>query len=332
MNKNRAFLTGILGQDGSYLAELLLSKGYEVAGLVRRNSNPNINSRIAHIADKLKLYQGDMLDKNSLYVAIQDFQPTEVYNLAAQSFVGESWTSPFYTAEVNALGVLNILTVIKETNKNIKFYQASTSELFGKVTNNFQDESTPFHPRSPYGISKLFAHWTTTNYRESYDMFACNGILFNHDSPRRGLEFVTKKITNHIIGFGEDKVLKLGNINSKRDFGYAKEYVNAMYLMLQQEKPDDFVIATGKTHSIKEFIIQAYKYIDIPIIFDGEGLNEKGINPTNGKILVEIDEKFYRPAEVDLLCGNASKAKEVLKWEAKVKFEELIQIMMKGGE
>lgn len=328
--QKRALITGISGQDGSYLAEYLLSKNYRVAGIIRRNSNQNTISRIPEWARKeIEWFYGDMIDSESLSNAITTFKPTEVYNLAAQSFVGLSWEQPFYTTEVDALGALNLLSLIKTINRDIKYYQASTSEMFGKTTTDFQNENTPFHPRSPYGTAKLFAHWTTVNYRESFDMFACSGILFNHESERRGLEFITKKITTTIadISKGKKDSLIIGNMYAERDWGYAPDYVEAMWKILQYEKAEDFVIATGETHSVKEFIIKAFEFIDTEIHFEGTGLNEIGYDEY-GAPIVFIDPKFYRPAEVQHLKGDSTKAKTLLGWEATVKFEELVNKMM----
>ncbi len=309
----KALITGITGQDGSYLAELLLSKNYEVTGLIRRHSSPNF-WRIEHLLDKIELVSGDITDQVSVNNIIKRHHPNEVYNLAAQSFVETSFLQPNYTCQVDGIGTLNVLDAIKENAPHAKFYQASTSELFGTAKESPQHEHTPFHPRSPYGISKLFSYWTAINYREAYNIFACNGILFNHESPRRGVEFVSRKITHGIarIVAGKQDKLKLGNLDAKRDWGYAKEYVEAMWLMLQQKEPDEFVIATGETHSVREFCQLAFEYAGI----------------TNWENHVEIDKKYFRPAEVHLLCGDASKAKRELNWEAKTKFKELVKLMM----
>ena len=307
-----ALITGVAGQDGSYLAELLLKKDYEVYGIVRRSSTSNVE-RIKHIQDDIRLIQGDLLDQNSLIEAIEGSQPDEIYNLAGQSFVPATWDKPVLTGEFTALGATRLLEAIRLVNKNIRFYQASTSEMFGKVAEVPQNEQTPFYPRSPYGVAKLYAHWITVNYRESYDMFCCSGILFNHESPRRGMEFVTRKVSNAVarIKLGLSKELKMGNLDAKRDWGFAGDYVEAMWLMLQQGEPEDFVISTGETHSIEELV---------EIAFTHAGLEWKDY--------VVIDPKFVRPAEVDLLMGDSSKARDKLKWRPKVKFEELIRIMV----
>ncbi len=307
-----ALITGITGQDGSYLAELLLKKDYEVYGIVRCRSTSNVE-RIKHIQDDIKLIQGDLLDQNSLIEAIEGSQPDEIYNLAGQSFVPATWDKPVLTGEFTALGATRLLEAIRLVNKNIRFYQASTSEMFGKAAEVPQNEQTRFYPRSPYGVAKLYAHWITVNYRESYDMFCCSGILFNHESPRRGLEFVTRKVSNAVarIKLGLSKELKMGNLDAKRDWGFAGDYVEAMWLMLQQEEPEDFVISTGKTHSIEELVEIAFTDADL-----------------EWKDYVVIDPKFVRPAEVDLLMGDSSKARDKLKWQPKVKFEELIRMMV----
>lgn len=308
----RALITGITGQDGSYLADFLLSKGYQVFGMTRRTSTINFE-RINHIVDKITLLSGDLLDQNSLISVLEEAQPHEVYNLAAQSFVPVSWQQPVLTGEFTALGVTRLLEAIRAVNKNIKFYQASSSEMFGKVREVPQNELTPFYPRSPYGVAKVYAHWITVNYRESYGMFTCSGILFNHESPRRGLEFVTRKITDGVakIKLGLSKELRLGNLEAKRDWGYALDYVKAIWLMLQQDIPDDYVIGTGETHSVEEFVKIAFSHVGL-----------------NWKDYVIVDPKFIRPAEVDLLIADCSKAKEKLKWKPEVGFEELIKIMV----
>jgi GDPmannose 4,6-dehydratase len=307
-----ALITGITGQDGSYLAELLLKKDYEVYGIVRRSSTSNVE-RIKHIQDDIKLIQGDLLDQNSLIEAIEGSQPDEIYNLAGQSFVPATWDKPVLTGEFTALGATRLLEAIRLVNKNIRFYQASTSEMFGKAAEVPQNEQTRFYPRSPYGVAKLYAHWITVNYRESYDMFCCSGILFNHESPRRGLEFVTRKVSNAVarIKLGLSKELKMGNLDAKRDWGFAGDYVEAMWLMLQQEEPEDFVISTGKTHSIEELVEIAFTDADL-----------------EWKDYVVIDPRFVRPAEVDLLVGDSSRARDKLKWQPKVRFEELIRMMV----
>jgi len=311
-----AFLTGITGQDGSYLAELLLSKGYKVHGLVRRLSTQNY-WRIEHILDKITLIDGDLVDNAAVFNAIKKSEPDEVYNLGAQSFVQTSFKQAEYTSEVNALGTLLILEAIRNVNPAIKFYQAATSELFGKVQETPQTEKTPFYPRSPYGISKLFAYWTTINYRESYNLFACNGILFNHESPRRGIEFVTRKISNAVaqikLGKKKDKIV-LGNMDAKRDWGFAGDYVEAMWMMLQQKTPDDFVIATGENHDIKEFCEAAFEVIGVK----------------DWEKHVTTSAEFMRPAEVNVLLGNPAKAKKILGWKPKTSFKQLVKLMVEA--
>ncbi len=308
----KALITGITGQDGSYLAELLLEKGYEVFGMVRRASTESFE-RIEHIREKVTLVQADLLDQLSIINIIEENRPDEVYNLAAQSFVPTSWNQPVLTGEFNAIGVTKILEAIRLVDKKIKFYQASSSEMFGKVQEVPQKESTPFYPRSPYGVAKVYGHWITVNYRESYDMPASSGILFNHESPRRGLEFVTRKITDGVarIKLGLQEKLALGNLDSKRDWGFAGDYVKAMWLMLQQENPGDFVIATGKTHSVEDFVKTAFGHVDLDF-----------------KDYVITDPRFVRPAEVDLLLGDPSLAKEKLKWEPLVTFDTLVKMML----
>lgn len=309
-----ALITGITGQDGSYLADLLLQKGYKVFGLVRRLSTPNTEN-IRHLLDEVELVSGDLLDQKSLDDALRESNPDEVYNLAAQSFVKTSWNQAVLTGEYTALGVTRMLEAVKTFNPKIKFYQASSSEMFGKVTETPQKETTRFYPRSPYGVAKVYGHYITVNYRESYDMFACSGILFNHESPRRGIEFVTRKISHAVarISLGKQKKIVLGNLDSKRDWGYAGDYVEAMWKMLQQESPDDYVIATGETHSIEEFVQQAFKVIGVD---DWKSYIESN-NP-----------KFMRPAEVDSLIGDYSKAKKVLGWEPKTSFSDLVKMMV----
>lgn len=312
----RALITGITGQDGSYLAELLLDKGYEVYGFVRRLSTPNIGN-IQHIQDKIHLVSGDLLDQGSLQDALKEARPDEVYNLAAQSFVKASWEQPVLTGEFTGISVTRVLEAIRHTDKNIRFYQASSSEMFGKVTETPQKETTRFYPRSPYGVAKVYGHYITVNYRESYDIFACSGILFNHESPRRGIEFVTRKISNSVarIKLGLQDKIELGNLEAKRDWGFSKDYVEAMWLMLQQDKPDDFVIATGETHSVREFV---------ELAFQAAGISgwEKYVEANN--------PKFNRPAEVDYLIGDYSKAKSVLGWTPKTSFKELVDMMVKS--
>ena len=309
-----ALITGITGQDGSYLAELLLEKGYKVYGLKRRTSDLNYGN-VSHLINDIEFIYADMTDIPSLITAVKKSQPDEVYNLAAQSFVQTSWEQPILTGEVDGMGVTNILEAIKMVKPEARFYQASTSEMFGKVQAIPQCETTPFYPRSPYGVAKLYAHWITTNYRESYDMFACSGILFNHESPRRGLEFVTRKVSMAVarIKNGLQKDLFLGNLDSKRDWGFAGDYVKAMWLMLQQETPDDYVIATGETHTIREMCEVAFNYA---------GLNYEDY--------VKVDPRFFRPAEVEILLGDPSKAKKALGWELSVSFKQLIEMMVQS--
>jgi len=332
----KALITGITGQDGSYLTELLLEKGYEVHGLLRRASTFN-TSRIDHLYQdphvngvKLFLHYGDLSDSSNISRVIEKVNPDEIYNLGAQSHVKVSFDMPEYTSDVVALGALRILDAIKDTKIKTKYYQASSSEMFGKVQEIPQKETTPFYPRSPYGCAKVYAYWITVNYRESYDIFATNGILFNHESPRRGGTFVTKKITRGLtrIKMGLEDKLYLGNLESKRDWGYAKDYVEGMWLMLQQDKPDDYVLATGETHSVRECVAATTKALDMEIEWQGEGMQEKGIDKKTGKVIIEIDERYFRPSEVDLLIGDYSKAKKILGWEPKTKFEDLIKIMV----
>lgn len=312
----KALITGITGQDGSYLAEFLLSKGYKVYGLTRRTSTVN-NERIKHIEEKIELVQGDLLDQSSLSAAIMETEPDEVYNLAAQSFVKTSWNQPVLTGEFTALGVTRMLEAVRVVNPKIRFYQASSSEMFGKVTETPQKETTRFYPRSPYGVAKVYGHYITVNYRESFDLFACSGILFNHESPRRGLEFVTRKISHAVarISLGKQKKLELGNLDSKRDWGFAGDYVEAMWLMLQQEKADDYVIATGENHSVTEFVELAFKSV--------------GITDWRGHIIANV-KSHMRPAEVDYLVGDYSKAKKVLGWTPNTSFKELVETMVKA--
>ncbi len=332
----RALITGITGQDGSYLAELLLNKGYEVHGIIRRASSFN-TSRIDHIfkdfhsADaRLFLHYGDLTDSSNLNRLLEKCQPDEIYNLAAQSHVKVSFDVPEYTGEVDALGVLRILDAIKDTGLPTRFYQASTSELYGLVQEVPQTESTPFYPRSPYAAAKLYAYWIVRNYREAYGIFASNGILFNHESPRRGETFVTRKITRAAtrIKAGLQDKLHLGNIDSQRDWGYAPEYVEAMWLMLQADKPDDFVVATNEMHTVREFIELSFKELDMDIVWQGEAENEKGLDANTGKVIVEIDPFYYRPTEVELLIGDYSKAKRVLGWQPQTTCKDLVKIMI----
>ena len=332
----KAFITGITGQDGSYLAELLLSKGYEVHGLIRRASTFN-TERIDHLYQdphaegaKLFLHHGDLTDGGNLMSLLKNIQPDEVYNLGAQSHVRVSFDAPAYTVNSDADGALRMLEAIRHSGVATKFYQAASSEMFGKVQENPQKETTPFYPRSPYACAKVFAYWITVNYRESYNMFACNGILFNHESPRRGETFVTRKITRAIarIKLGLEEKLYLGNLDAQRDWGFAGDYVEAMWLMLQKDQPRDYVIATGETHSVREFLLEAFQVAGIEVESNGKsGAEEKFTNQTTGKIIVEIDPKYYRPAEVDLLLGDPSKAKRELGWEPKIKFKELVRLM-----
>ncbi len=327
----RALITGITGQDGSYLAELLLEKEYEVYGLVRRKSRLDYGNA-GHLIGKVNFIYGDLTDLPSLILAVKESSPDEVYNLAAQSFVKTSFEQPIATTEMDALGVTNLLEAIRIIKPEARFYQASTSEMFGLVQETPQRETTPFYPRSPYGVAKLYGHWITKNYRESYNMFACSGILFNHESERRGLEFVTRKITDAVarISLGQQKYLELGNIDSKRDWGHAQDYVNAMWLMLQQENPDDYVIATNETRTVREFVEVAFSYVGINICWKGEGVNEVGYNTSNGKAIVKINSKFFRPAEVDILIGDPTKAETELKWVRKIDFKELVYRMIEN--
>ncbi|XP_033222187.1 GDP-mannose 4,6 dehydratase [Belonocnema kinseyi] len=339
IDRRVALITGITGQDGSYLAEFLIEKGYEVHGIIRRASSFN-TTRIQHLyADpkchrqgKMQLHYGDMTDSSSLVKIISSIHPTEIYNLAAQSHVKVSFDLSEYTAEVDGVGTVRILDAIKTCGleKSVKFYQASTSELYGKVAEVPQSEKTPFYPRSPYACAKLYSYWIVVNYREAYNMFACNGILFNHESPRRGETFVTRKITRSIskIHLGLQDVLELGNLDAKRDWGHAKDYVKAMWLMLQQTVPDDFVIATGETHSVREFIEAAFEYIGRSIKWEGESLNEVGKDAKTEEVLIRVNPKYFRPTEVDLLLGDASKAKLKLGWEPTVSFQDLVKDMM----
>ncbi len=307
-----ALITGVTGQDGSYLAEFLLQKGYEVIGMVRRSSTVNFD-RIRHIQDRLTLAQGDLLDQACLIDLLQEYRPQEVYNLAAQSFVPTSWKQPVFTGEVTALGVTRLLDAVRLVDPEIRFYQASSSEMFGKVRQVPQDEDTPFYPRSPYGVAKVYAHWITVNYRESYGLYACSGILFNHESPRRGLEFLPRKVSYGVarIKLGLAEELRLGNLESRRDWGYAGDYVRAMWLMLQQDEPDDYVVGSGETHSVREFCEIAFSHVGL-----------------NWKDHVVVDPRYYRPAEVDILVSDPRKARRVLGWEPTVSFEDLVRMMV----
>ena len=326
-----ALITGITGQDGSYLAELLLEKGYNVFGLWRRKAVADYGN-IARLKDRITLIYGDMTDAVSLIAAMQISQADEVYNLAAQSFVTASWNTPLATAEINAVGVTNMLEAIRLIKPEARFYQASTSEMFGMVQETPQRETTPFYPRSPYGVAKLYGHWITKNYRESYNMFACSGILFNHESERRGIEFVTRKITNAAakISLGLQDFVELGNLDAKRDWGHSKDYVRAMWLMLQQDAPDDYVIATNETRTVREFAETAFSYVGIDIEWQGTGTEEIGINKANGKTVVKINPDFYRPAEVDFLLGNPEKAERELGWKREISFTDLVKGMVEN--
>ena len=312
MAPKTALITGITGQDGSYLAEWLLGQGYRVCGILRRSSSDNFQ-RIDHLRDRLELYQADLLDQTSLAAVLQQTRPDEVYNLAAMSFVPTSWQQPVLTAQFTAVGVTRLLDALRQVCPEARFYQASSSEMFGKVRQTPQTEATPFHPRSPYGVAKVYGHFITVNYRESYGMYCCSGILFNHESPRRGLEFVTRKVTDGVarIKLGQARELRLGNLQAKRDWGFAGDYVRAMWLMLQQDQPDDYVIATGETHSVEELVRVAFERVDL-----------------DWRRHVIIDPQFYRPAEVDLLLGDPSKARRVLGWRPEVSFEQLIRKMV----
>ena len=326
-----ALITGITGQDGSYLAELLLEKGYNVYGIWRRKATVDYGN-IAHLKDKVTLIYADMTDPVSLITAMKISQADEVYNLAAQSFVSTSWDTPISTADINAVGVVNMLEAIRTVKPEARFYQASTSEMFGKVQEIPQKETTPFYPRSPYGVAKLYGHWITKNYRESYGMFACSGILFNHESERRGLEFVTRKITDAAvrISLGRQEYVELGNFDAKRDWGHSKDYVRAMWLMLQQDNPDDYVIATNETRTVREFAETAFRHVGIEVEWQGEGVDEIGINKANGTTIVKINKKFFRPAEVELLLGDPTKAENALGWKREISFSELVERMVKN--
>ena len=329
----KAFISGISGQDGAYLAELLLSKGYEVYGGERRSASGSIwRLDKLGISNDIQIIDVELSEFSNINNVIEKVQPDEFYNLAAQSFVGSSFDVPIMTSDVTGLGCLRVLESIRNFNKDIKFYQASSSEMFGKVQAIPQDENTPFYPRSPYGVAKLFGHWATINYRESYDMFACSGILFNHESPLRGEEFVTRKITKALsrIKLGLQDKLELGNLDAKRDWGFAGDYVQGMYKMLQHDTPDDYVLSTNETHSIRDFITLACDLLDIKLTWDGHGINEHAINKENGKTIISINEKFYRPAEVDLLIGDSSKARKVLNWKNNVSFEKLVEMMIES--
>ncbi|MFY0593248.1 GDP-mannose 4,6-dehydratase [Roseivirga sp.] len=329
--RKKALITGINGQDGAYLANHLLANGYEVYGADRRRVDSfswrlkelGIDSKVNHV------YM-DLLEFSNIFNVIRDVKPNEIYNLGAQSFVGASFTQPILTADIDAMGPVRILEAIKTLDPTIKYYQASTSEMFGKVQEVPQTENTPFYPRSPYGVAKLYAHWIVKNYRESFGLFACSGILFNHESPFRGIEFVTKKVTNAVarIKHGKQDKITLGNMDAKRDWGYAGDYVKGMYLMLQHDTPDDYILATGKMYSIREFVEKSFLHIGITIRWEGEGTDEKGVNTETGDVLVEVSKEFYRPAEVDQLLGDSTKAQEVLGWEKEVDLDGLVRLMM----
>lgn len=333
-----ALITGITGQDGSYLAELLLNKGYIVHGLLRRHSTV-CTDRIAHLLDnellkeRFKLHYGDLTDSCGLFNLISKIQPDEVYNLAAQSHVAISFEVPEYTAETTGVGTIKLLEAIRQSNTKCKYYQASTSELFGGLPDTApQSEKTPFYPKSPYGAAKLYSYWITVNYRESYDMFACNGILFNHESPRRGEDFVTRKITLAVANIlaGKQEKLMLGNMEAKRDWGYAGDYVEGMWRILQQKKPDDFVLATNETHTVREFVEEAFKVVGVDIEWRGLGVEEKGYDRLTGNLLIEVDPRFFRPAEVDLLWGDSTKAEKILDWKRAVDFRSLVKLMVES--
>jgi GDPmannose 4,6-dehydratase len=330
-----ALITGITGQDGSYLAELLLEKGYEVHGIIRRSSSINTD-RIDHIYQNIKLHYGDLTDSTNIVRVIQKVQPDEIYNLGAQSHVKVSFEMPEYTADVDAMGTLRVLEAVRllGMEDRVRIYQASTSELYGLVQETPQKESTPFYPRSPYGVAKLYGYWITKNYREAYGMYACTGILFNHESPRRGETFVTRKITQALskISVGLQDCLYLGNLNARRDWGHAQDFVEAMWLMLQQDEPEDFVIATGVQYSVKDFVDEAAPYFGMKIVWMGEGLNEIGYDLNTKKEVIRVDPKYFRPAEVESLLGDATKAKEKLGWEPKISFKQLVEDMCVYGQ
>eukprot|EP00127_Corallochytrium_limacisporum_P000807 Clim_evm93s25 gene=Clim_evmTU93s25 len=340
-NRKVALITGITGQDGSYLAEFLLEKGYEVHGIIRRASTFNTGriqhlyeNKTAHTGGRLKTHYGDLTDSSSLVKLLVQIKPTEIYNLAAQSHVKVSFDLAEYTGDVDAMGTLRLLDAIRTCGleKKTKFYQASTSELYGKVQEIPQTEKTPFWPRSPYGVAKLYAFWICVNYREAYDMFAVNGILFNHESPRRGETFVTRKITRSVakISLGQQEKLELGNLSAKRDWGHARDYVEGMWRILQQEKPDDYVLATGEMHSVREFVEASFQHVGVNIEWEGEGENEVGKDKATGKVLVTVNPKYYRPAEVELLIGDPAKAEKELGWKRKVSFAELVREMVES--
>jgi len=329
----RALITGITGQDGSYLAELLLEEGYEVHGIVRRSSLINTD-RIDHIYEQLHLHYGDLTDSANIIALLQKIKPTEIYNLGAMSHVKVSFEMPEYTGEVDALGTLRILEAIRLLDLPCRIYQASTSELYGLVQEVPQRETTPFYPRSPYGVAKLYGYWIVKNYREAYGLHASSGILFNHESPRRGETFVTRKITRGLsrISVGEQNVLSLGNLDARRDWGHAKDYVKAMWLMLQQPEPDDYVIATGEMYSVRYFVELAADYFGMNIVWEGEGLDEVGIDKWSGKTVIKVDPKYFRPTEVEQLCGDATKAREILGWKPEIDFQGLVEDMVIHGQ
>ena len=330
-----ALITGITGQDGSYLAELLLEKGYEVHGITRRSSLINTH-RIDHIYNQLHLHYGDLTDSTNIVRVIQNVQPDEIYNLGAQSHVKVSFEMPEYTADVDGMGTLRVLEAVRllGMEDRVRIYQASTSELYGLVQETPQRETTPFYPRSPYGVAKLYAYWITKNYREAYEMYACTGILFNHESPRRGETFVTRKITRGLsrISTGEQQFIELGNLNAKRDWGHAKDFVEAMLVMLQQDAPEDYVIATGKQYSVREFVEEAAPYFGMKIAWEGEGLDEVGYDTYSGNQVIRVNSKYFRPAEVETLLGDPSKAKKQLGWEPKISFNQLVEDMCVYGQ
>lgn len=331
MAMKNALITGITGQDGSYLAELLLEKGYKVYGLVRRKSKLDFNNA-EHLKGKVEFIFGDMTDSASLLRAMEIAKPDEIYNLAAQSFVTTSWETPLSTADINAIGVTKLLEAVRLVKPETRVYQASTSEMFGKVQAVPQNETTPFYPRSPYGVSKLYGHWIIKNYRESYGMFACSGILFNHESERRGAEFVTRKITISVakIKAGLQECVELGNLNASRDWGHSADYVRAMWLMLQQDVADDYVVASGETHTVRDFVTLAFRAAGMELEFHGEGEKEYAMLQGTDRVLVKVNPKFFRPAEVDLLIGDASKAKKVLGWEPKISYADLVKRMVES--
>ncbi|MEN9343686.1 MAG: GDP-mannose 4,6-dehydratase [Chlamydiota bacterium] len=329
--KKTALITGITGQDGSYLAELLIEKGYEVHGLVRRSSQNNL-TRLSSLLSSLVLHEGDLTDSSSIQRIVDEVQPDEVYNLAAMSHVKGSFDMPEYTADVDGLGALRLLNALRSNCPHARFYQASTSELYGKVREVPQTETTPFYPRSPYGVAKLYAYWAVINYREAYNLYACNGILFNHESPRRGETFVSRKITLAVakIALGLQHRLTLGNLDAKRDWGYAKDFVEGMWLMLQQQIPDDYVLATGYTTTVRDFVDLSFKHVGITIEWRGQGVDEKGFDANSGELLVEVSPEFFRPSEVDLLIGSPAKARKNLGWEPKTTLPELVHMMMES--